>query len=54
MTATVLDDAEPPRGKQAIPTVGVMYSQARFKGYDIALRAYEIAKSEISNLRFQI
>jgi glycosyltransferase involved in cell wall biosynthesis len=28
-----------------------MYSQARFKGCDIALRAYEIAKSQISNLK---
>src|SRR3954468_9941208 len=41
----------PPRGKQHDPTVGVMYSQARFKGCDIALRAYEIAKSQIANLK---
>jgi len=41
----------PPRGKQHDPTVGVMYSQAAFKGCDIALRAYEIAKSQISNLK---
>src|SRR5438067_3010988 len=41
----------PPRGKQHDPTVGVMYSQARFKGCDIALRAYEVAKSQIPNLK---
>ena len=41
----------PPRGKQHDPTVGVMYSQANFKGCDIALRAYEIAKAQIPNLK---
>ncbi len=29
----------PPRGKQDVPTVGLMYSDARFKGVDIALEA---------------
>ena len=41
----------PPRGKQHDPTVGVMYSLAKFKGCDITLRAFEIAKSEISDLK---
>ena len=41
----------PPRGKQHDPTVGVMYSQAAFKGCDIALRAFEIAKAQTPNLK---
>jgi len=41
----------PPRGKRQDPTVGVMYSQARFKGCDIALKAFQIARSEIANLK---
>jgi glycosyltransferase involved in cell wall biosynthesis len=41
----------PARGKQRTPTVGVMYSQAKFKGCDIAVRAYELAKSEIPSLK---
>ena len=41
----------PPRGKQQSPTVGVMYSQAKFKGCDIALRAFEIAREKIPDLK---
>jgi glycosyltransferase involved in cell wall biosynthesis len=40
-----------PRGKQTTPTVGVMYSVDRFKGCDISLRAFEIAKRTVPNLR---
>jgi len=41
----------PPRGKQATPTVGVMYSIAEFKGCDVSLKAFELAKQRISNLK---
>ena len=41
----------PPRGKRQEPTVGVMYSQAHFKGCDLGLRAYEISRSQIPNLK---
>jgi glycosyltransferase involved in cell wall biosynthesis len=41
----------PPRGKQAMPTVGVMYSSVPFKGCDISLKAVEIAKSQIPDLK---
>jgi glycosyltransferase involved in cell wall biosynthesis len=41
----------PPRGKQAVPTVGVMYSLVNFKGFDTSLKAYELARQQISNLK---
>jgi glycosyltransferase involved in cell wall biosynthesis len=41
----------PPRGKQPVPTVGTMYSDARFKGSDIAFEAIRIARKSIPNLR---
>jgi glycosyltransferase involved in cell wall biosynthesis len=41
----------PPRGKQAIPTVGVMYSIVNFKGCDVSLKAFELAKENIPELR---
>ena len=41
----------PPRGKQAIPTVGVMYSIVPFKGCDISLKAFEIAKKNVPDLK---
>ncbi len=41
----------PPRGKQAAPTVGMMYSDAHFKGADIALTAFVAAKREVPDLR---
>jgi glycosyltransferase involved in cell wall biosynthesis len=43
--------ALPPRGKQPVPTVGVMYSTAAFKGCDIALRAVELARRQVPQLR---
>lgn len=41
----------PPRGKQKIPTVGMMYSKALWKGSDIAIDAYKLAKKEIPDLK---
>ena len=41
----------PVRGKQAAPTVGLMYSNARYKGCDIATRAIEIARRDVPNLQ---
>lgn len=40
-----------PRGKQASPTVGMMYSRARFKACDVTLRAVEIASRQIPDLK---
>ena len=39
------------RGKQAVPTVGVMYSHVQWKGCDISLKAVELARQTIPNLR---
>ncbi|MEM7624443.1 MAG: glycosyltransferase family 4 protein [Planctomycetota bacterium] len=41
----------PPRGKQATPTVGLMYSDSRFKGVDLALAAYEKARERLPALK---
>jgi glycosyltransferase involved in cell wall biosynthesis len=41
----------PPRGRQPTPTVGMMISRQRFKGCDIALRAYELARQKIPQLK---
>ena len=41
----------PPRQKQPTPTVGVMYSTVDFKGCDISLKAYELAKKQIPELK---
>lgn len=40
-----------PRGKQSIPTVGMMYSQVYWKGCDISLKAFSLAAEKIPNLR---
>lgn len=40
-----------PRSKQPIPTIGMMYSKAPWKGCDISLKAFEIAAQRIPNLR---
>jgi glycosyltransferase involved in cell wall biosynthesis len=39
------------RSKQVIPTVGLMYSQIAWKGCDICLKAVELARQRIPNLR---
>jgi glycosyltransferase involved in cell wall biosynthesis len=41
----------PPRGKQPVPTVGVMYSAVNFKGCDVSLRAFELARERIASLQ---
>lgn len=41
----------PSRDKQAVPTVGVMYSTATWKGCDISLKAVELAQQQIPNLK---
>jgi glycosyltransferase involved in cell wall biosynthesis len=41
----------PPRGKQPTPAVGTIYSPSHFKGADIALKAAEIARQKLSDLR---
>lgn len=41
----------PPRCKQKIPTIGMMYSDAWWKGSDIALQAFALATRQIPNLR---
>ena len=41
----------PLRGKQPLPTVGLMYSRIPFKGSDIALKAIEIARRTLPGLR---
>ncbi|HEX3356926.1 MAG TPA: glycosyltransferase family 4 protein [Tepidisphaeraceae bacterium] len=41
----------PPRSKQPQPTVGLMYSAARFKGCDIALASFTLARQSVPNLK---
>ena len=41
----------PPRSKQSIPTVGMMYSPQKWKGCDISLKAFSLAKNKIEKLR---
>lgn len=40
-----------PREKNDRPTVGFMYALATFKGTDVAIRAIELARKQIPNLR---
>lgn len=41
----------PPRGKQPRPTVGLTYTTFHNKGTDISLKAYEIARREVPDLK---
>ncbi len=41
----------PRRGKQAIPTIGMIYSKNDIKGCDISLKAFSLAAQNIPNLR---
>ena len=41
----------PPREKQPVPTVGVMYSLVPFKGCDVSLKAFDLASRIIPRLR---
>ncbi|HZN67154.1 MAG TPA: glycosyltransferase family 4 protein [Tepidisphaeraceae bacterium] len=40
-----------PRGKQTVPTVGVMYSVVPFKGCEVSLKAVDLASRVIPKLR---
>lgn len=44
----------PPRGKQPIPTVGVLYSTTPSKGCDVSLKAFSLAAQKIPNLRLVV
>ncbi|HUO07672.1 MAG TPA: glycosyltransferase family 4 protein [Phycisphaerae bacterium] len=39
------------RGKQAVPTVGFLYSRVGFKGSDLAIEAIKMARREVPGLR---
>lgn len=41
----------PPRTKQSTPTVGLIYSTASWKGSDICLKAFSLARKKVPNLR---
>lgn len=41
----------PPRSRQEVPTIGVMYSAARWKGTDIAIAAAHLARRKLPGLR---
>jgi glycosyltransferase involved in cell wall biosynthesis len=40
-----------PRGRQTIPTVGMLYNSIWFKGCDVAMKAFDAARKSIPNLR---
>ncbi|MEQ1484730.1 glycosyltransferase family 4 protein [Methyloglobulus sp.] len=44
----------PKRDKQPIPTIGTIYSPRSFKGFDVALEAFNMAKKFIPNLKLVI
>lgn len=44
----------PPRGKQSIPTVGMVYSTTQWKRCDISLKAFSLAAQKIPNLRLVV
>lgn len=41
----------PPRGKQSIPTIGMLYVKPYWKGCDVSLKAFSLAAQKIPNLR---
>lgn len=41
----------PPRNKQSVPTVGMLYSGAYWKGCDVSLKAFALAAQQIPNLQ---
>ncbi|HEY9698241.1 MAG TPA: glycosyltransferase family 4 protein [Trichocoleus sp.] len=41
----------PPRKKQAVPTVGMVYSHTPWKGCDLSLKAFALAAQRIPNMR---
>ena len=40
-----------PRGKQSLPTVGMLYSTVAWKGCDVILKAFSLAAEKVPNLR---
>lgn len=44
----------PSRGKQSIPTFGLVYTSLYWKGCDISLKAFSLAKEKFPNLRLVI
>ena len=48
---TVFD--APPRQRNAVPTVGLMYHSRPFKGTDVSLRAYDLARAQLPDLRLK-
>jgi glycosyltransferase involved in cell wall biosynthesis len=49
-----LDHAQfhaPPRGKQSVPTIGMLYSTTPFKGCDVAIKAIELARKTCGDLK---
>jgi glycosyltransferase involved in cell wall biosynthesis len=41
----------PPRGKQSLPTVGMLYSTVAWKGCNVILKAFSLAAEKVPNLR---
>jgi len=41
----------PPRGRQSRPTVGLLYSTAKWKGVDVSLKAVELAAKQVTELQ---
>lgn len=41
----------PPRSRQEVPTVGLLYSPVAWKGLDVSLQAFALAKEQIPNLQ---
>ena len=44
----------PPRGKQPVPTVGLIYADAAIKGCDLALAAYQQARRTVPSLKLLV
>jgi glycosyltransferase involved in cell wall biosynthesis len=42
-----------PRGKQAVPTVGFVYSSTKWKGCDVSLKAFELVSRQLPNARLE-
>lgn len=40
-----------PRGKQPVPTVGMLYTSISWKGVDVALRALDVVRTELPDVR---
>src|SRR5205085_7399019 len=47
----LLQFQSPPRGKQEVPTAGLMYSLVSFKGCEVSLKAFEMASKVVPRLK---